>query len=110
MSSVIQRFKSANRHRLEQNGISGGRGSTLNFFPQVGHVMVDDLELIGGTEYPMNWLIGKWDSPATDRFCGNHPRSTCYFGKEKGARFAGIWGNRQLLSNFIQIHGDSPAF
>ncbi len=52
ISSDIQRFKSANRHRLEQNGMSEGIGSTQNFFPQVGHEMVGDLELIEETEYP----------------------------------------------------------
>lgn len=54
ISSDIQRFKSANRHRFEQNGMSGGIGSAANFFPQVGHVKVGDLELIGETEYPMD--------------------------------------------------------
>lgn len=85
MSSDIQRFKSANLHRLEQNGISGGRGSTQNFFPHVGQETVGDFELIGETEYPMDWLIGKWDSPTSDRFCSNHPRSSGNFRKEQSA-------------------------
>ncbi len=38
-----------------------------NFFPQVGHGTVGDLELIGKKEYPMRRLIGKWDSPSSDR-------------------------------------------